>query len=57
MFQANQWEQLDVLNLPAFRPNGPITRSVKEILSSIQTQQRTTSPKKSILPLAGPSLS
>lgn len=44
-----------ILNLPAFRPDGPITRYVK-IISPVLTQKlvvrrkRTTSPKKSILP-------
>lgn len=46
---------ISILNLPAFRPDGPITRYVK-IISSVLTQKlvergkRTTSPKKSILP-------
>lgn len=46
---------ISILNLPAFRPDGPITRYVK-IISPVLTQKlvlrgkRTTSPQKSILP-------
>lgn len=45
-----------ILNLPAFRTDGPMTRSVKAISSLVLTPKvgvrgkRITSPKKSILP-------
>lgn len=49
-------DEMLILNLPAFRPDGPITRSVKEIISPVLTWKvgvtrgkRITNPKKSIL--------